>query len=289
MESRFLPTFAFSCFGKTAENKRNYKDVEMTCNIERAYKLAARPRTKRWKVFGDHLAAFLQQKTSVVLDRPRYIGFTVLEDSKIMFDSFHHDFILPLFGADNVKVCHMDTGKSCCSLSLGDIFHLADSFTYHISTEEDAYEKLKGRTHFMDFSNYPKDHPNYTAENYLVPGFWKEEGKSKLLLEFAGLRAKMYSLLYMDGTDKLAAKGVLRSVQSKQLRHELYRQSLFEERQMSHTGYKIMKKEHDLYTVKMKKNSLCPFNDKITVERKGDEFICHSFGFLEIAKEPCND
>ena len=57
---------------------------------------------------------------------------------------------------------------------------------------------------------------------------------------------------------------------------------------MSHTGYKIMKKDQDLYTVRMKKNSLCPFNDKVTVERKGDEFICHSFGFKEIGKEACN-
>ena len=50
---------------------------------------------------------------------------------------------------------------------------LTDSFTYEIECEEDIYNVMAGRSDYLDFSNYPPEHPNYNADNYLEPGYWK--------------------------------------------------------------------------------------------------------------------
>ena len=54
-----------------------------------------------------------------------------------------------------------------------------DSFMYSLECEENVYQKLKkidpeGR--WMDFSNFPPDHPNFTKQNHLIPGKFKDEG-----------------------------------------------------------------------------------------------------------------
>ena len=251
-----------SFFGKTAENKRNHSDVRVTANLKTAQKILAKPRVRRWKGYGNH-AAFLLKKTSVVLDRPRYVGFSILELSKLELYGFHYDYIIPIFGGSNVKTCHLDT----------------DSFTYHIESPQDVYDVLKDHGEMMDFSNYPDGHRCRADTNKLQPGYWKDEAHSRVIRDFIGLRAKMYSILYCGGEEKKTAKGVLSTVRKSQLRHEQYRRSLFEEEQMTHRGNKILKKDNQLYTVSMAKSSLCPFNDKIRIERCGSDFICHSLGY----------
>ena len=74
----------------------------------------------------------------------------------------------------------------------------------------------------MDFSNYREEHDNYNKDKHLVPGYFKDEFGSFLLIfqfviqfnsggnpieEFVGLRAKMYSVKSANN-EKKAAKGV---------------------------------------------------------------------------------
>ena len=104
----------------------------------------------------------------------------------------------------------------------------------------------------------------------------------KLILEFVGLRAKMYSILKYDGESKNTAKGVIRSVKEKQITHSDYKETLFEKKQMSHIGTKIMQEKHELFTAEVKKISLSPFNDKKWISREGDQFTSFSFGHHRI-------
>lgn len=104
----------------------------------------------------------------------------------------------------------------------------------------------------------------------------------KLILEFVGLRAKMYSILKYDGESKNTAKGVIRSVKEKQITHSDYKETLFEKKQMSHIGTKIMQEKHGLFTAEVKKISLSPFNDKKWISREGDQFTSFSFGHHRI-------
>ena len=52
--------------------------------------------------------------------------------------------------------------------------------------------------HLYDFSEYPKDHPNYDITNKKVLGTFKDEMKSLIITEFIGLKPKMYSFNYIN-------------------------------------------------------------------------------------------
>jgi hypothetical protein len=86
-----------------------------------------------------------------------------------------------------------------------------DSLAYQIHTE-DVYEDLKPDLNLFDMSDYPKDHPLYSAKNKKVIGKMKDEAKSKILFKFVGLGPKAYCFLGSgkSGTtfEKKALKGV---------------------------------------------------------------------------------
>ena len=54
------------------------------------------------------------------------------------------------------------------------LFTDTDSLCYSIPSEEDIYINMQGNEWF-DFSNLPKDHPNYDITNIIVPGKFKDE------------------------------------------------------------------------------------------------------------------
>ena len=48
-----------------------------------------------------------------------------------------------------------------------------DSFMYQLQYTGDIYEKLKAEDpleEWMDWSNLPEGHPNYSKKNHLIPG-----------------------------------------------------------------------------------------------------------------------
>ena len=65
------------------------------------------------------------------------------------------------------------------------LFTDTDSLCYEVP-HADVYQGLKD-CHWMDFSNYPKNHLNYSNEKYLKPGFFKDETASIPIKEFIGI------------------------------------------------------------------------------------------------------
>ena len=59
------------------------------------------------------------KKTKVKINKPIYLGLSILEISKTLMYEFWYDYMKPKYG-DNVKLCYMDT----------------DSFIMHIKTED---------------------------------------------------------------------------------------------------------------------------------------------------------
>ena len=55
---------------------------------------------------------------------------------------------------------------------------------------------------WFDFSNFPKDHPNYDTSNIMVPRKFKDECPNDSILEFAGLRAKVHAILTQNDDEK---------------------------------------------------------------------------------------
>ena len=206
------------------------------------------------------MAAIQLNKTVVQLNKPRYIGMTILDISKLIMYQYHYEYLMPRY--PDTKLLFTDT----------------DSFCYWIPSETNVYDDMRGNHDWFDFSNYPIDHANFDDSNNLIPGKMKDEMGGDLILEFVGLRSKMYSILNYDGANKKTAKGVISEVKNHQITHEDFKISLFEKKQFMHVGAKILQDRHKLFTADVNKVTLSPYNDKKWITREGNTFTSYSFG-----------
>ena len=118
---------------------RKYKDVKIVMDGKRADRILNKPSCHRWKIYHDNLAAIQVRRTSAELNKPRYIGMTILNLYKLVMYDFHYKYILPKL--------------PCAKL----LFTDTDSFCYKIPADTNIYEDIKGNEWF-DFSNYTTDH-----------------------------------------------------------------------------------------------------------------------------------
>ena len=76
-----------SVFGKTMENVRNHSDIKLVTANERRKKLVSEPNYYTTKYFSENLLAIEKKKKRVVLNKPIYLGQTILDISKtLMYD-----------------------------------------------------------------------------------------------------------------------------------------------------------------------------------------------------------
>jgi len=73
------------------------------------------------------------------------------------------------------------------------LFTDTDSLFYHIKTEGDVFEDFFVDRSLFDNSDYPKSSKFFSGENKRVIGKFKDEAAGKPILEFIGLKSKMYS------------------------------------------------------------------------------------------------
>ena len=214
----------------------------------------------------------------VMLDKPRYVGMSVLSISKEVMYDFHYNFIIPNF--PDTKLGFTDT----------------DSFCYQIRCETDIYQKIKELDpdeRWMDWSNFPQDHPNFSMKNKLVPGKFKDEGAGSQFVEGFFLRSKMYCLINeSEGLNKSTAKGINKTVKDKVLKRENYYNALFNPTAPSEandynkvTMKRILCRDHKMYTVSQRKTGLSSYNDKVWVSRINDTtWDTHSYGHYSLRK-----
>jgi hypothetical protein len=233
-----------SLFGKMMENLFKRLDVRLTSDVIQAERLIAQPAFDDFRIINDDVTMVKMRQTKITWNKPTQVGFCILELSKLHMYKFHYEHILPKYGS-NAKLLFTDT----------------DSLTYSIFCKN-IYADMKKDHHLYDTSDYPKDHPNYSAENCKKIGFMKDECAGIAPLEYVGLRAKMYSILLPDNKAKSTAKGVKTAFARRHLKHELYRKCLFEETGTNASYFQIGSKNHQLSTNHIKKAALSPFDDK---------------------------
>ena len=87
------------------------------------------------------------------------------------------------------------------------LFTDTDSLAYEIKSEN-VYEEFYKWKDLFDFSNYYKDSIFYDDTNKKVIGIMKDEYGGIIIIEFIGLKAKMYAIKKIDGGKSSTAKGV---------------------------------------------------------------------------------
>jgi hypothetical protein len=140
-----------------------------------------------------------------------------------------------------------------------------DSLVYSIKTK-DLYADFAQTPDEFDFSEYPTDHPNYSAKNKKVIGKMKDETNGVPIKEFIGLRAKMYSIKLETGKEKKTGKGIKKQVVKHEITHENYRRAIFpvnnEDIQQKVKFNLIQSKGHNISSIEVNKIGLSPIDDK---------------------------
>ena len=250
-EKDFFKLLNNSVFGKTMEDVRRRIDIKLMTTPKQFKKHAAKVTYKRSVVFindeknEDYFVGLEAQRTKVKLDKPIYTGFSVLELSKLHMYDYHYCHMMPKYGPEKAKLLFTDT----------------DSLAYLIQTE-DVYQDMKQNQELYDTSNYPKEHFLFSNANKKVIGKFKDETGGLPITEWIGLRAKMYSILTEDGKEKKTGKGIKKSVLKKEIKHQDFKDCLFQQREYKHSMMNFRSECHQVYTIKQTKKSLSPFDDK---------------------------
>ena len=253
-EKDFFKLMNNSVFGKTMENVRNRVDVRLVTEESKAKKLVSKPNYHHSTIFCENLVAVQMKKTTLVLDKPIYLGFSVLEISKTIMYDFHYNYIKPKYG-DKAKLLFTDT----------------DSLAYEVETD-DFYKDISPdvRDRF-DTSNYPEDHPSgiEVGVNKKVGGMFKDEAGGQQIIEFVGLRAKLYSYMMDEGKEEKKCKGVKKAVVKKSISFKDYKDCLFNQKSQRRTMNIIRSHLHDVYTETVNKVALSCEDDKRVVREDG--------------------
>ena len=69
-------------------------DLELVTNPTRSKKLIAKPTTLHWDIISDNLVSVRKQKPNIIVDRPIYLVFCILDLSKITMYIFYYEEIL---------------------------------------------------------------------------------------------------------------------------------------------------------------------------------------------------
>ena len=136
-EKDFFKWMINSVYGKTMENLRKRINLRLVNNAKDFLKYTSRPTCIAHRLFDKDFAAIHEIKPVLMLNKPIYVRFTVLELSKWMMYDSHYNFIKKNF---NDELLFTDT----------------DSLTYEIKPEN-VYEKSYKWKDLFDFSNYSKD------------------------------------------------------------------------------------------------------------------------------------
>ena len=92
-------------------------------------------------------------------------------------------------------------------------------------------------------------------------GTFKDEAGGKVMDEFVGLRAKLYSYKMLEGEESKKCKGIKKSVVKKSIAHEDYKKCLFSGKEQLRKMNVIRSHMHEIYTEKVNKVALCPIDD----------------------------
>ena len=220
-----------SVYGKTMENFRKRINVRLLNNEKDFLKYTSGPTYITHKNFGEDYAAIHEIKPILILNKPIYIGFTVLDLSKWKMYDFHYNFIKKNFDAEL-------------------LFTDTDSLTYEIKSEN-VYEEFFKWKDLFDFSNYSKDSKFFNETNKKVIGKMRDELGGVIITEFVGLKSKIYSIKRIDGKEHNTAKGVSIAIES-----DIYKDVLFNKKIIRHEMKKIQGKKHKLETYEIDKISL---------------------------------
>ena len=113
-EKDFLKLMNNVVFGKAMENVRLHRDTKLVTTDKRRNRLVLEPNYHTTKWFSENLLATEMKKTKAKMNKPIYLGLSILEICKTLTYEFWYD--------DNVKLCYMDTDSFIMLIKTDDFY-----------------------------------------------------------------------------------------------------------------------------------------------------------------------
>ena len=237
-----------SLFGKTMEDVRKRRDYRISTNHEENSKLAASPYFIDHDIITDNLTGIKMLKPKVLLNKPIYIGQAVLDFAKLEMYHLYYNIIKKCTCIKSVELLGGDT----------DSFFLAVQTTYDVSVN-DIYKELRP---YFDSSNYPIDHPLYSAINKARLGCFKDETEGQEIEEMILLKPKMYSIKYKNHSRGIKRAKGLSKVNVRRMTHDDYKDVFRNQTESSIEMTVLRSKQHTVRTQVLRKRGLSAWEDK---------------------------
>ena len=109
-EKDFFKLMNNAVFGKTMENVRKHRDIQLVTTDEKRSKLLSEPNYHTINLISENLSIIEMKRTKVKMNKLIYLGLSILEITKILMYEFSYDYMKPKYD-DKVKLCYMDTNS----------------------------------------------------------------------------------------------------------------------------------------------------------------------------------
>ena len=155
-----------SLYGNSVQNDRKHRDIKLVTTEAKRNKLASEPIYHSTKCISKHLLVMEMKKTEVKMNKPIYLGQTVLDLRKTLMFEFWYDYLKPMYG-DKIRLCYTDRG----------------SFIMHIKTD-DFYKDINNDVDkWFGTSNFNKNdnRPLEIGKDKKLLGKFKDELGGKIM------------------------------------------------------------------------------------------------------------
>ena len=259
-EKDFFKLMNNAVFGKAMENVRKHRDNKLVTTDRKRSKLVSGPNYHTMNYISENLSIIEMRRTKVKMNKPIYLGLSILEISKLLMYKLWYDYMKPKYD-DNVKLCYMDT----------------DSFIMNIKTE-DFYKDITNNVEKrFDTSNYEVDRPLPTRKNKKVIGLMKDELGGRVITEFVTLRPKTYSYLTDNCKEDKKAKRTKKCVIKRMIKFDDYKNCLLNGEVILKLQQRFISKGHDVYTENINKIALSSNDDKRLIAP--DKISSYPYGY----------
>ena len=187
------------------------------------------------------------KKIKVEMNKPVYLGTSILDISKTLMYKLWYDYIKPKY-EDSSKLCYTDS----------------DSFIIYIITEDFFVDISDDVERWFDTSNYDENdkRPLPIGKNKKVIGLFKDELGGRIIKKFCALRAKTYSYLMDDDSELKKSKGTKKRVIKRELMFENYTDCLLNGKIILKSQQRFKSDHHKVYTEEVNKIALSSDDDK---------------------------
>ena len=247
-------------FGKTMENIRKHRDIKIVTWDKKRNKLVSEPNYHTMNYISEDLSIIEMNKTKVKMNKPMYLGLSILDISEVLMYEFWYDY-MKLKYKNKVKLCYMDTNSLIMNIKTNDFY------------KDISYDVDKR----FYTSNYECNRPLPTGKNKKVIGLMKDELGGKIITEFVTLRPKTYSYLTDDGKIDKKAKGTKKCVIKRIIKFDDYKNCLLNDKILLKSQQRFISKKNDVYAEDINKIALSNDDDKRIVSP--DKITSYPYGY----------